>query len=52
MVKDSIEYAIRLASANATSVVEEIGAHTSALTKLQFESERRWPHLEIKVHQL
>ena len=51
IMKEDIEYAIRLASANATSVVEAVGAHTTALTRNQFEKERRWGELEIKIHE-
>jgi len=47
--KDDIEYAIRLGSANATSVVEQIGAHTGVLAKSEFEKGRRWQNLNIRV---
>lgn len=43
-----LEYAIRLASANATSVVESVGATTGILTRNDFESNRRWSKLKIK----
>lgn len=43
-----MKYAIRLASANATSVVEQIGATEGILTRKSFES-LRWKNLEIKV---
>ena len=46
-----IKYAIRLASANATSVVERIGATEGILTKRQFQSPR-WQNLEIKVSKI
>src|SRR3989344_4613858 len=42
-----IGYAIRLGSANATSVVEAIGAQAGILTKRRFESEPRWRCLAI-----
>src|SRR3989344_915666 len=42
-----IGYAIRLGSANATSVVEAIGAQAGILTKRRFESEPRWRRLAI-----
>lgn len=45
----NIEYAIRLASANATSVVEKIGAKEGILTKEVFEKNKRWGKLEIKI---
>jgi ribokinase len=44
-----IEYAIRLGSANATSVVEHIGAHTGALKKGDFRKESRWRSLRVSV---
>lgn len=47
MMSDNIERAIRLASANATSVVEHIGAKAGILTKDGFESDHRWRDLEI-----
>lgn len=43
-----IQYAIRLASANATLVVEQVGATEGILTKRDFEKPR-WKNLEIKV---
>lgn len=49
ILKDNIEYAIRLGSANATSVVEQIGAHTGVLTKTEFEKGRRWGNLKIII---
>lgn len=48
-MKENIEYALRLGSANATSVVETMGAHTGALTRSAFEKERRWKKVEIKT---
>lgn len=50
LMKENIEYAIRLGSANATSVVEAVGAHTKALTRNQFEQERRFKNLKIEIH--
>lgn len=49
---DNIKYAIRLGSANATSVVEFLGAKRGILTKEQFEKERRWQKLTITVAKL
>jgi sugar/nucleoside kinase (ribokinase family) len=46
-----IIYAIRLASANATSVVEKVGATEGALRKEEF-SERRWKNLKITARKL
>jgi sugar/nucleoside kinase (ribokinase family) len=42
-----IEYAIRLGSANATSVVEYVGAKKGILTKNEFEKNKRWQKLNI-----
>ena len=44
-----ITHAIKLASANATSVVESVGAKTGILSKDIFENESRWKELDIKV---
>lgn len=44
----AIEYAIRLASANATSVVEYVGAQEGILTKKEFEKNRRWKKINIE----
>ncbi|MDD5099042.1 MAG: carbohydrate kinase family protein [Candidatus Colwellbacteria bacterium] len=43
----NIEYAIRLATANAASVVEKVGASEGVLTKKQFDNEKRWSRLKI-----
>ena len=48
---DNVKYAARLASANATSNVEQIGATTGILTKKEFETNSRWKKLNIKVMQ-
>jgi sugar/nucleoside kinase (ribokinase family) len=45
--KNDVEYAIRLASANATAAVEEIGATEGLLTRREFESARRFATLKI-----
>ncbi|MEK7174743.1 MAG: carbohydrate kinase family protein [Patescibacteria group bacterium] len=45
---NDIERAIKLASANATSVVESIGAKTGILTKDNFENDTRWKDLRIE----
>ena len=47
-----IKYAIRLATANATSVVEQVGATEGILTKDQFEQDPRWKDLNIQVESL
>ena len=47
----NIEYAIRLGSANATSVVESLGAQTGALTKKEFNSSR-FKHLKISIEKI
>lgn len=44
----NIAYAIRLASANATSNIETIGAKSGILTKSEFR-QPRWSHLKINV---
>lgn len=43
----NIEYAIRLASANATSVVEHLGATEGALTRREFDASPRFKSLKI-----
>jgi ribokinase len=49
---EGIKYAIRLASANATSVVEYIGAKEGILTRHRFELEQRWENLPIEVQNI
>lgn len=46
---EAIEEAIRFASANATSVVERIGATEGILTREQFEKDTRWKNFPIQV---
>ena len=46
---NAIEYAIRLASANATSVVEQVGATEGMLTKEQFTNDPRWQKFQILI---
>ncbi|TSD02252.1 MAG: putative Ribokinase [Parcubacteria group bacterium Athens0714_26] len=48
----AVEYAIRLATANATAVVEKIGATEGILTKEEFESSPRFKNLNIKIQSL
>lgn len=43
----AIEYAIRLATANAASVVEHVGATEGVLTRREFETDPRWRNLKI-----
>ncbi|MBI5220505.1 MAG: carbohydrate kinase family protein [Candidatus Liptonbacteria bacterium] len=43
-----IQYAIRLGAANATSVVEKVGAETGILTRKEFETARRWRDLRVR----
>ncbi len=50
--REAIEYAIRLGSANATSVVEAIGAQPGILRKKQFINESRWRHLNVTARNL
>ena len=47
--KEIIECAIRLGSANATSVIESIGATEGILNKKDFNSDARWKNLDIKI---
>ena len=49
---EKIKYAIRLASANATSKVEYIGATNGLLTKKQFETDPRWQSFDIKIREI
>lgn len=46
---ENIKHAISLASANATSVVEYIGATPGILSKENFEKDSRWKNFNIKV---
>ncbi len=48
---EDIKYAIRLASANATSVVESIGATEGILTGRGFQK-NRWKNFPVKVQKL
>jgi sugar/nucleoside kinase (ribokinase family) len=45
--REAVEHAIRMGSANATSVVEHVGAKEGILFKRDF-SDPRWKYLEIK----
>lgn len=47
--KEAIMYAVKLASANATSKVENMGAKGGLLTKRQFEKDERWKKLKIYI---
>ncbi len=49
MREGDVSYAVRIASANATSVVEHVGATQGILTKEQFDSDPRWKNLDISV---
>lgn len=49
---EKIKYAIRLASANATSVVEYLGATEGILSKTKFETDPRWQEFEIKIREI
>lgn len=48
---DDITYAIRLATANATSVVEKVGATEGTLTKRNF-ADSRWSRLNVSVKKI
>ena len=45
----NIEYAIRLGSANAASVVERVGAKAGILTKDEFEKSERWRQFPVEI---
>ncbi len=47
--KEAISHAIRLGSANATSVVEHIGAEIGILRKHVFKTDRRWRTLPVAI---
>jgi len=49
--KNDIGYALRLASANATSVVEHLGAHEGILSKKDFLNSR-WKFVDLDVESL
>ena len=51
MAKNDINFALRLAAANATSVVEHIGAQEGILTKSDF-SKPRFKYLDLDVEPL
>ena len=51
MEKNDISYALRFATANATSVVEHVGAQAGVLTKKKF-AEERWKYLDLDVEPL
>lgn len=48
----AIEHAIKFASANATSVVEYIGATPGILTKSKFKKESRWSKFKIETKKI
>lgn len=50
--EEDMKLAIRLASANSTSVVEYMGANAGILKKEDFENDSRWDNLDIKVKQI
>lgn len=43
----NMKYAIRLGSANATSVIEKIGAKPGILTSEDFKNNKRWENLSV-----
>lgn len=51
MQENDINYALRLASANATSVVERIGTQAGILKKADF-NEKRWKYLDLDIEPL
>lgn len=52
MNPEAIKYAIRFASANATSVVEQVGATEGILTRHEFEINPRWKEFPITMEKL
>lgn len=48
----NVEYAIRLASANATSVVEKVGATEGILTRRDFDSLPRFKKLDVRIREI
>lgn len=46
---DAVAYSLKRASANATSVIEKIGANSGILTKKEFISNHRWNKLKINI---
>jgi hypothetical protein len=48
---DAIKYAIKLATANATSVVEKIGATPGILTKKELDLPR-WNDLKVMIEEI
>ncbi len=52
MKTDDVREALRLASANATSNVERVGAHTGVLTLHEFEKGARWKKLRVTTELL
>jgi sugar/nucleoside kinase (ribokinase family) len=51
ILKKDIHFALRLASANATSVVEKIGAQAGILRRKDFNL-ARWQYLDLDVEPL
>lgn len=49
---EAMRYAIRLGSANGTSVVERMGAEEGILTRAAFERSRRWQGFKISKREL
>ena len=47
--RETVVEAIRLASANATSVVEYVGAQPGILTRAQFRGQSRWKRFPVKI---
>ena len=49
---NKIEEAIRLGTANGTSIVEQLGAKNGILTKSEFLKDKRWKNLKITKSKL
>lgn len=52
MLYGDIAHALRLATANATSAVETIGAQTGLISKSAFERDARWHKLDIGMTEI
>jgi ribokinase len=50
--EDNVKYAIRLATANATAKIEQMGGKTGLLTSKKFENSPRWKSLEVRTRPL
>ncbi|MGC8776221.1 MAG: carbohydrate kinase family protein [Minisyncoccia bacterium] len=49
---EDVLYAIKLAAANSTAVIEHIGASVGSLTFNQFKQEKRFKNLKVKIEKI